>query len=338
MIVGKPNNASIQSLQKQLYANAKAIDSTRGGGQNGHLALVMPAAAYLLRTGVAFEAPVHPGDAPIHDNGATAAQITETNRRFKHELADHRLFRTVAEELKQQVLLAVPPRYFAILEDLDYGYADVPVLAILVHLKTTYAGVKPEEIDANRALLSAPWNPDEPIEDLWLRVTEIQRFSIRAEEEITDGTALRLTLKVFEATGVFSTATEKWRDKDQDDWTMDNFQDHFNKATEERARKITAQAAGYHGAHSAVVVTPPGSANSVTGTTPPGTGTAHPGAAKKKTGGFYYCWTHGLGKNPKHTSALCENKATGHKDDATADNIQGGNDRMVNRSSRKPKE
>jgi hypothetical protein len=35
---------------------------------------------------------------------------------------------------------------------------------------------------------------------------------------------------------------------------------------------------------------------------------------------------------------LCENKATGHKDDATADNIQGGNDRMVNRSSRKPKE
>ena len=309
-IVGRPDNTTIQVLQKEIYANAKAIDSTRGGGQNGHLAIVMAAPAYLARSGVVFNAPVHPGDAPEHAVGATTAQITETNRRFKYDLADHRLFRTVSEELKQQLLLAVPHRYFRVFEDVDMGYADVTVLTILTHLKTVYAVVEPEDIDKNREKLSTPWNPDDPIEELWHRISEIQRFASASEEEITDSTALRLTLKVFDATGVFITDTEKWRDKDLIDWTMDNFQEHFNKATKERTRKLTAQTAGFHGAHSAVIVTPPGAANALTPATPAGTtAVIPPGRASD----YFYCWTHGLGKNDKHTSLLCENRAPGHK-------------------------
>ena len=44
---------------------------------------------------------------------------------------------------------------------------------------------------------------------------------------------------------------------------------------------------------------------------------------------MFYCWTHGLGKNWNHTSATCKNKAEGHKDEATADNTMGGNDRIM---------
>jgi hypothetical protein len=62
----------------------------------------------------------------------------------------------VAEEIKQQVLLAVPNRYFCVLEDDDYGYSDVSVLTILLHLKATYATIEPEEIETNRARLTAP--------------------------------------------------------------------------------------------------------------------------------------------------------------------------------------
>jgi hypothetical protein len=323
-VLGTPNNASIQVLQKQLYANAKAIDSTRGGGQDGHLALVMSPAAYLIRTGVAFAAPAHPGDAPIHAVGATTAQITETNRRFKHELADHRLFRTVSEEMKQQILLAVPNRYYCRLENVDFGYADVTVYDIFNHLKLNYAIIEPEEIEQNRLQLTNAWNPDEPIEDLWHRIQEIQRFAQAAQEAITDAAALRLTLGVFEATGVFTTATEKWRDKPQIEWTMPTFQEHFAKANKERVRKLTAQTAGYHGAHSAVVV-PPAGANAITaGATPPST--APPG-----NNSYHYCWTHGLGKNRLHTSALCNNKAEGHKDAATAINMMGGSTRIMQR-------
>jgi hypothetical protein len=39
---------------------------------------------------------------------------------------------------------------------------------------------------------------------------------------------------------------------------------------------------------------------------------------------LFYCWTHGLSKNVAHTSQTCESKATGHYDDATLENCNGG--------------
>jgi len=37
-----------------------------------------------------------------------------------------------------------------------------------------------------------------------------------------------------------------------------------------------------------------------------------------------YCWTHGLGFNPMHTSATCDKPANGHCITATATSMQGG--------------
>jgi hypothetical protein len=41
IIIGKPMYTTMRKLQKELYANTKAIPSTLGGGHNGHLALIM---------------------------------------------------------------------------------------------------------------------------------------------------------------------------------------------------------------------------------------------------------------------------------------------------------
>ena len=40
-----------------------------------------------------------------------------------------------------------------------------------------------------------------------------------------------------------------------------------------------------------------------------------------------YCWTHGHRISREHTSASCANKATGHRDDATAANTFGGSEK-----------
>jgi hypothetical protein len=254
---GQPANKSLQLLQKQLYANTMAICSTREGGENGHLALVMPAVEYNLRTGgIPFEPPIHPGIAPIHGAAPTQPQVTETNRAYTAAtLTKHKMFSTVGAELKKQVLQAVEVRYLTILEDPDMGFTDVTVLAMIAHLKTEYGTITNADRELNRADLSAKWNPDDdPIEDLWKRIQEAQRYSIAAGEAITDATAIRLTLPVFEETGLFLNATDKWRETNEDDWTMPAFQLHFKKANKERMRKLTAQTAGYHGAHAATAL------------------------------------------------------------------------------------
>ena len=162
---------------------------------------------------IAFDPPIHPGDNPVHAPNTTGPAITENNRRFTHELSEHLLFCTVAEEMKQQVLTAVPTRYLCILEDVDYGYSDISILAMITHLKATYATVEPKEIENNRNALTNACNPDEPIEELWRHIQEIQRFATDASKPITDAAALRLTLVVFENTGVFTTGAEKWRNR-----------------------------------------------------------------------------------------------------------------------------
>ena len=316
----KPTNATIQVLQRELYANARAIDSTRGGGAHGHLAIIMPADKYLLLAGVAFNAPVHPGNAPQHGAGATTAQITETNRQYAANLTEYMLYRTVNEELKKQILAAVPILYLATLSDDDMGFADVNCSAMLAHLRTTYGTITQAELETNRNRLTAAWPPKDPIEDLWLRIREIQRFATAGGEAISDSTVLRLTLEVLEQTGVFITSTERWREIDEDDWTLDNFKVHFNKANKERRRKLTAQTAGYHGAHAA---------------TPIPTVTTIAPFCVVDGEQMFYCWSHGLGRNPNHCSATCTSKRQGHKDNATVNNRMGGNSNIMSSRPRR---
>jgi hypothetical protein len=100
----KPTNSSLQVLQRELYANARAIHSARSGGAYGHLAIIMLTADYIIRAGVAFDPPVHPGNAPVHGANATSAQITETISQYAADLAEYNLYHTVNEELIKQVL------------------------------------------------------------------------------------------------------------------------------------------------------------------------------------------------------------------------------------------
>jgi hypothetical protein len=326
-IVGPPANKTLQVLQKQLFANARAIHSTRGGGAYGHLALVMPEPAYLVRTnGIPFEPPIHPGAMPIHGEQPTGNQITETNRAYAQALAEHKLFATVSGELKKQVLLAVDVSFLTILEDPIMGFADIAVIDMLDHLNDEYGQITNEELEKNRTELSNPWNPDLAIEGLWVRIQEVQRYAITAGETISDATAIRLTLPVLEATGVFSHATEQWREKDEEGLTLDAFKTHFKKANKERIRKLTAQSAGYHGAHSANAAIANATAAAATAAAVIAAGNSAGRIAGQQ---WYYCWSHGMNQSCGHDSPGCNHKKDGHKDDATLEDTMGGSRRFT---------
>jgi len=339
-LVGKPTNSTLKKLKKQIYANARAVHSTRGGGTNGHLACVMTTQSYFQRANVVFEVPTHPGDKPMHTVGMTGNQITETNRQYAHDLSEFRIYTNTAEALKKQILKAIPDTYITILEDDEFGYADVTSTDMLVHLNRSYGEITADDIENNRDTLSADWNVDTPIEDLWGRIQEAQRFSrdAGAGEEINDATVIRLTLGVFERTGLFDTIVEKWRDKPQAQWTIDNFKLHFEAGNKERARKLTARAAGYHGANAACVVIDNNGAP-LSETAAAAMTQARPVPHIRLENGklMYYCWTHGLGLNQRHTSANCERPKEGHQVTATADNIMGGCNIIMSRNIRAPR-
>lgn len=329
----QPNQISIQILRKELYQNARSIYSPRGGGANGHLAVVMEPADYLVRAGVAFLPPVHPGATPIHAAGASQFAIAETNRQFKQDTDDHSLYLLVINELRKQVLEAVNKRYIAVLEDPIYGFSDRTLQELLAHLVTAYGTIKQSDIEANRGKLLAPWKMEDPIENLWDRIDTVQRFALEAGQPLPDESAMFLTLEVFNKTGVLPLAIRDWKKQLAPAKTLANFKLHFTSEIEEYNLQLTARNTGYHGAHSANGNNPPVPDAPATPTTTitelaaAATITTTPTTSNGKE--FFYCWSHGLGLNRAHTSVTCENKTEGHEDLATADNMLGGCHRIM---------
>jgi hypothetical protein len=88
---------------------------------------------------------------------------------------------------------------------------------------------------------------------------------------------------------------------------------------------LTAANAGLHGANTAV-------APDTTNTTPT---TRQAASATTQTNfqyntrPLYYCWTHGLNRNPKHTGITCTRRDDGHSEDVTLDNRMGGSARIT---------
>jgi hypothetical protein len=332
-ITSEPTSSSLRFLQRELNANARQIHSTRGGGVNGHLRLVMTEADYFARAQVNFVVPQHPGDAPHHIHPATGLKIAETIRLFTQNVDEHRRYHLVASELKKQILQAVPHRCLQILEDDDFGFADVSPLAMLQHLQATYGQVRPDDLENNRTLLSAVWNPDDPIKEIWIRIRACQAFAATIEP-ISNNAAVRLTLTVFEKTGVFASAVDKWRDKPPVELTLHNFIAHFNFENKERLRELTAQTAGYHGANQAAIVPPSPAA--------PATAAAAANAAaapvvEVDTVKMYYCHTHGLSRFSNHTSITCSHPGAEHKTEATINNMLGGSNKITQPRPRRPR-
>lgn len=318
-IEGAPNNKSSKILKKQLFANACAVHSTRGGGMHGHMSLLLAKNSYRELTGSNYNLPNHPGDAPTHTAGLPKAQIAEINQQYNATLLEFKTYHDIHATLKQQILTAVSHIFLNTLEDDLMGYSNVDAVDMLDHLAAKYATITSDDIKRNQATLSAPWNPDTEIKDLWLQINQAQLFSLDADNnnthEISNETVIHLALVMFEKEQLFITYCDMWRNRDKSDCTLTMFQNHFEKANKGQLCKLTANQVGYYGA-----------TNAAQGAQPPIVEVISNECVQVNDGcQIYYCWTHGLGKNHSHTSATCTHPAEGHIIDATAKNMKDGN-------------
>ena len=326
-----PNNPSFQHidlLQREAYANVSSVNTSLGGGHHGYLGLLMPDAEYqaISHGGTAFQAPDFPGPQDAHAEDTTAHAIVEANQQYGKDLKTFRECEDVRDAIRKLLLDAIPSHLIQELATDVRGMAAVQPRAILTHMVTNYGAASQDDIEDNRHRLTEDWNPDDGLAAHWAKVQSIRSFADAAGEPISGAVTVRLTLRVLEKSGVFSNAVQKWKDKPAADRTWANFKPHFNAAERQRLRSLTAAQAGNHEA--AAATRPPAP------TPTPGSDTTPPHVTTNNGVKMHCCWTHGLGKNRNHTSATCNNKAEGHKDDATADNMMGGNNKIMTARAR----
>jgi hypothetical protein len=322
-IIGRPNNSTLQLLQQQLFQNARAITSTRGGGRHGHLGLVMPPAEYLQLAGEGnnFAVPRPPGDMAAAPAGATSAQLFDIRRLHDQRTKAYNTYHAVRTALQNQIIDAVEDTYLQSLKHVDFGYHDVEPYTMLSHLKTTYGILTGHEIELNRAKLGDAWDPSTPIEDLWARITEIRRVAASVGQPISDAAVIALVLPMIERTGLFRHSVDMWNTMELELQTYVRFQSHFTRANELRITKLTSSDLQYADANLAVKSVASPASTTITTTSTSSNPVSH---IQVDNVPFYYCWTHGLSPIAQHTSATCRQPAEGHKHDATAYDRKGG--------------
>ena len=320
-ILDRPSRGSLSLLKKQLKANARKIHSTRGCGTRGHLRLCYTLANYnalgpIIGAGVPWVDPVHPGPNPIIPVGTTGPNIQRILQEYASALQQYNIFKATDQALLHQAMLAINETFYCALEDDDEGYADLELIDLIEHLDQTYGDVTEDDLIANEKLLDNPWSPTQPLEDLFKQARKAQSFA-RNHDPISDPKVVRSLVANLENSGVFEHSLLLWRARPRIEHTLNNIQDHFNEANKERLRKATTQSKGFTNGAANKVIDQGNKENRNPNNT--------------LTQSLYYCWSHGLGPNPKHTSGNCTRPCKGHCKDATMFNMMGGNNRIHRR-------
>ena len=319
----EPTATNIRQLKKEVFQNAMAIPSTHGGGDHGHLGLVMSAADYANVPGTA--AFVVPANAPTLNIGAAAGPVLIATRTatYERDLKAYTTAKSVEHELKKMFLEAAPEVYIASQGYALFGYANVSLQDLLQHLVDTHGTIDEDALAKNLEDMGRPWDPNTPTITVFNQARKCRDFATAGGDAISDANAIRICLEAFQKSGVMDEAIKDWRKLPTANRTWANMPAHFLNANKERLRTITTSAAGFQTANAATPAVCPPTTNS--------SSTVRIGDCT-----MYYCFSHGLGKNPEHTSATCSNPREGHKREATADNMMGGINTIRRRRGERP--
>jgi hypothetical protein len=306
-----PSALSVRKLKKEIYANARSVPTPLGGGNHGHLGLVMTAAAYAALVpapGAAFVLPDVP-DALNFNGNAAAGTVALARAEHEEGMNTYNKCHSLERQLKNQLLKAVPMIFIEELEDFEHGFATVTTGQLLEHLVTNYGTLTPEDKFKNSEKLHTPWNPDTPLETLFNNVAEVRQIAAAGGDPISEPTAVRAIIANLKNSGLFSKALDEWRQQyNEAQQTMANVRIHFHAANKlrinENPTKRSEKAFAAQGKE--------------TNNTAPNTNCARA-----------YCWTHGATFTMTHTSKTCNKRAEGHNENATINNMLGGNNTMM---------
>ena len=301
----EPNAKQVRLLCKEVYSVAREVSSTAGGGVHGHLGMIMPAPVYAALPGAAVW--VTPPNPPIPAYAGTAAAVASIQDGYNTAKNDFAIATALEASIKKMLLKAVPKSLIEELEDDVLGFGTVTVATILATLIASYGAITHTEIAENEKLLAKPWNPSTATDVVFANPRRVRLFADTAGDPISEPKTVRELFKAFQGSGVLDYACQKWDDKTDADKTLVNMKTHYRTANIKRLAAITTAADMNLGAANAANGQPPA---------PP-----QEGSSRLE----HYCWTHGLGRDSRHTSTTCTHPAEGHQVTATLKDMQGGN-------------
>ena len=227
LIIGQPNYEIVSEVHLYINANSGSVQSHLGNGALGLLFFTVLPAVYNTLNLIQFTHPGNPGSNPIIPSGSTGPQIADVCHQFSNAAKLYKQYNATDKALKQLLLGAVDDMFVRSLRNRHIRHTNVTTLQILTHLYTTYAKIKPSDLDANHDRMNAPYDADLLIKASFNQIEDSIDFASAGNAPFTPVQVVNTAFNVTASTGMFQDNCKIWKRKPNEEKTWTQFKIDF---------------------------------------------------------------------------------------------------------------
>ena len=253
-IRGAPTYESLSIIYKEIKANANSVPTTLGGGNHGHLGLVITQTAYeRIAPGTPYNRPANPGFFDVVQDG-TQYQIAQAQELHRRNLKAFNEANLIERTLIQQIKEAIEPEYIEGLVNEETGLVVGTIPEIMAYLFETYGNISPTVLNEKREeMLSYTYDNTKPIDLLFTAINKYAGIADSAGSPETPSQLINIALIILSRSGVFSHDIRMWHAKPSQEKTWPNLRQHFKEAQKSiRMSGGTIDQLGLHNANAMV--------------------------------------------------------------------------------------
>ena len=230
-IHGKPVYDTVRLLADEVKANAATVPTTLGGGEYGHLGLVLSVERYAaLPNTIPWATPVNPGIfmTPV---GATGPQIEAARDVWRQRLRTYELFQATEKALIAQVVEAIDPMYLRATFNRSTSSYTGSIEAILLHLFTTYGKITPIQVQAKeQSTANMEYSIVMPVDVVFDAIEDLSDLAEHGMSPITSQKQIDMAYLILAKEPLLRQDLLTWNRRPAADKTWTNMMTHFRDA------------------------------------------------------------------------------------------------------------
>jgi hypothetical protein len=156
-----------------LYGNAASLSITLGGGQHGHIGLIMTLILYATLANMPGTTPNY---APATASETAAMQETQQIQ-HKEEGRIYEKHQNMNDALKSQVIDTINDTYLCELRNKYTGYLGVSIRYLFDHLLNRYGKITPADIESCKRHMNDPIDSTQPINIYFQKVNNCVQYA-----------------------------------------------------------------------------------------------------------------------------------------------------------------
>jgi len=240
-IHGTPVFETLQVLTTELKANASSVPTTLGGGNYGHLGLVVSDQKYAsLANSSPWVTPVNPGPyTPPATGTGPQIEADKDGWRGAHEV--FALCQATEKALVAQVVESIDSTYLRALLDRTTGQYAANLRDVLSHLYDTYGTITPHQIHAKEtAIRNMHFDLSMPIDSVFNAVEDLADLAEHAHSAWTPELMMDLAYMVLDQQPSLNYDLRVWTDMPTANRTWAGMLKHFRAAQKALSSRTTA--------------------------------------------------------------------------------------------------